>query len=170
MKVDEISKALSYAGKVRVMVLESWGPFDSGFETITLMKGSEDEIPFWLAIELEKKGIVKTLNLAGIEDLSRVVFQEREKSNVPGSLIKLSRDFYVKSKYNTEKLSLSDRFEDMETKKKSELLLSEIKKLRLRKILNLALLGVEDPKILDNLTYEELLGFFKIRELLETLG
>jgi Protein of unknown function (DUF1288). len=104
MKVDEISKALSYAGKVRVMVLESWGPFDSGFETITLMKGSEDEIPFWLAIELEKKGIVKTLNLAGIEDLSRVVFQEREKSNVPGSLIKLSRDFYVKIKIQCRKV------------------------------------------------------------------
>ncbi|MGC9106173.1 MAG: hypothetical protein ACP5HQ_07135 [Thermoprotei archaeon] len=167
MKPENVSKSLAMTRKARVMVLESWGPFDDGFRSYILTKGSEEEIPLWLAVELEKRGIVKTLSLYTLEDLSRVFFQERERANVPGSLVKLDRDFYVKANYYIERLASSNRIEDLEAKKKSEVILSEIKKLRFRKIMNLALLKVNDPKVLDSLTYEELLTFYTIRDFLE---
>jgi len=166
MDVKRIAESVAKAKKVRVMVLESWGPFDTGFETFHLSAGSEDEIPFWLAEELEKKGYVKVLDVVTVEDLGKVVFQEREKANVPASLVKLPRDYYVKAEYYIARLERSGKLEDLDAKRKAEQMLGEIRKLRMRKIINLVFLSVSDPRLLDNMTHEELLVFQRLKNII----
>ena len=166
MNVKRLATSLAKAKKVRVMVLESWGPFDSGFETYHLTAGSEDEIPFWLAEELEKKGYVKVTDLVTVEDLGKVVFQEREKANVPASLVKLPKDFYVKAEYYISRLESSGRLEDLDIKRKAEQMLAEIRKLRMRKLINLVFLNVTDPRLIEGMTHEELLAFQRLKNII----
>ena len=163
-------KALSRASlihKKKVMVLDDWGPFDDGFEEASLTKGSEDEVQFWLAEELQKQNKVKILDSISLEELGRIIFQERQDVNKPSSLVKLPKDFYFKVSALIKDLKMRKDLESLEQLKKASQLINEIISIRTRKIIELAFLGITDQEILDRLTAEEILVYKNIKYIIE---
>jgi len=159
-------KALSRASllhKKKVMVLDDWGPFDDGFEETSLTKGSEDELRFWLAEELQKQNKVKILDSISLEELGRILFQERQNANTPASLVKLPKDFYFRVTALINDLKTRKDLEALEQLKKASQIINEIISIRTRKIIQLAFLGVTDQEILDRLTAEEILVYKNIK-------
>ena len=163
-------KALSRASllhKKKVMVIDDWGPFDDGFEETSLTKGSEDEVKFWLAEELQKQNKVKILDLISLEELGRILFQERQNVNTPASLVKLPKDFYFRVSALLRDLKTKKDLEALEQLKRALQLINEIISIRTRKIIQLAFLGISDQEIMDRLTAEEILVYKNIRYTIE---
>ena len=159
-------KALSRASllhKKKVMVLDDWGPFDDGFEETSLTKGSEDELRFWLAEELQKQNKVKILDSISLEELGRILFQERQNANTPASLVKLPKDFYFRVAALITDLKMRKDLEALEQLRRASQLINEIVSIRTRKIIQLAFLGITDQEILDRLTAEEILVYKNIK-------
>lgn len=149
------------------MVLDDWGPFDDGFEEISLTKGSEDEIRSWLAIELQKQNTVKIIDTVTVEELGRILFQERQTINTPASIVKLPKDFYYRVLNLFETLKEKSDLESLEQLRKAKQLLNDIIAIRIRKIIQLAYLGITDQSLLDKLTPEEILVYKNIRNGIE---
>ncbi|QIW25304.1 DNA replication complex GINS family protein [Sulfolobus sp. S-194] len=170
VQLKALSK-LNLLNKKKIMVLDDWGPFDDGFEEISLTKGSEDEIKLWLADELQKKSIVRILDYVSVEELGRVLFQERQNINTPASLVKLPKDFYYRALLLIDNLKLKNDLEAIEQIRKARQLINEIISIRIRKIIQLAFLGISDQTILDRLTTEEILVYRNIKYTIEhTIG
>lgn len=163
-------KALSKANllhKKKVMVLDDWGPFDDGFGEISLSKGSEDEVQAWLANELQKNLLVKIIDSMSLEELGRILFQERQNINAPASLVKLPKDFYYRILNLLNDLKSKNDIEALEQLRKARQLINEIVSIRIRKIIQLAFLGVSDQNLLERLTPEEILVYKNIRDTIE---
>lgn len=153
--------------KKKIMVLEDWGPFDDGFEEISLSKGSEDEVRFWLAKELQKNSLVKISESISLDELGRILFQERQNINTPASLVKVPKDFYYRISVLLEDLKKENSLEALEQLRKARQLLEEIVSIRIRKIIQLAFLKISDQNILDKLTAEEILVYRNIKYTIE---
>ena len=149
------------------MVLDDWGPFDDGFEEASLTKGSEDELQFWLAEELQKQNKIKILDSISLEELGRILFQERQNVNTPASLVRLPKDFYFRVIALIKDLKTQKDLEALEQLKKASQLINEIISIRIRKIIQLAFLGIIDQEIIDKLTAEEILVYKNIRYTIE---
>lgn len=166
IQLRAISQA-SLLHKKKIMVLDDWGPFNDGFQETSLVKGSEDEIEFWLADELQKQNKVKILDFISMEELGRILFQERQNLNTPASLVKLPKDFYLKVIILIKDLKQKNNLEALEQLRKVYQILNEIISIRIRKIIQLAYLGILDQDILSRLTAEEILVYKNIKYVIE---
>lgn len=160
---------LSEFRKRKVMVLEDFRLVDLGFGEISLTKGSEDELPGWLTDYLENKGIIKTLDEITLEELGRILFNEKQNINVPASIVKVPPNFYSLSDKLLKKLRESKDLEALEQLRKASNMLNEIKSIRLRKIINIALLNITDQNLLSNLALEEYLLYSSLRDLISNI-
>ncbi|BBG23957.1 hypothetical protein [Sulfuracidifex tepidarius] len=150
----------------KVMVLEEWGPRQTIHGEIHLNKGSEAELPDWLAKRLQKDGIVKIIDYLTLDDLGRILFQEKQKPNVPASLTKTDERIYQKVKELVYSLKEKNDIESLEQVRKVTSMATEISMVRIRKVVQLSLLGINDEKVMEKMTEEELLIFRSIREIL----
>lgn len=160
---------LSEFRKRKVMVLEDFRLVDLGFGEISLTKGSEDELPGWLTDYLENKGIIKTLDEITLEELGRILFNEKQNINVPASIVKVPPNFYSLSDKLLKKLRESKDLEALEQLRKASNMLNEVKSIRLRKIINIALLNITDQNLLSNLALEEYLLYSSLRDLISNI-
>ncbi|WP_338601443.1 hypothetical protein V6M85_00120 [Sulfolobus tengchongensis] len=162
-------KRLSNTYPRRIMVLEDWNGNSITTGHIELIKGSEDQLPQWLAIVLEKKRIVKIEDSISLEDLGKILFQEKQNLNTPASLISLNRDFSNRVRLYLETLKKENNIESLEKLRKSLSMLNEIFKIRFRKILQLAFLNIDDQNLTKSMTEEELLIYSTIKQLIKKL-
>ncbi|AWR94594.1 hypothetical protein DFR85_08325 [Acidianus brierleyi] len=151
--------------KEKVIVLDDTGTIDLGFNEISLYKGSEDEIPFWLAKELEKSGKTK-VNRPNIDEMGRILFQEKQNINTPASIIQLYNNFYIIIKFLINDLKNSSNIEDLERLRKVYAIIKELSSIRLRKIIQLALLNINEQTLISKMTKEEFLVYSTISEIL----
>ncbi len=159
-------KRLSLTQKEKVIVLEDSGQIDLGFSQVSLYKGSEDEVPLWLARELEKSGKAK-VNKLSLEDLGRLLFQEKQNVNVPASILKLDKDFYLLSKFIEAELKGSSSLEDLEKLKRYYSIIKELSTIRLRKIIQLALLNINEQNLISRMSREEYLVYQTVSEIIK---
>ncbi|BBD72571.1 hypothetical protein HS1genome_0960 [Sulfodiicoccus acidiphilus] len=124
---------------------------------MSLQRGKEGEVPRWLTGVTQ---ILKPTQRLTLQELNRVLFQETQSASKPASLVPLHRDFYARVRELLNELKGQP-----DVSKKAESVARELVTLRLRKIMNLAFLGVQDPSIVQGMTDEELLLFSEIREL-----
>ncbi|MEM0374664.1 MAG: hypothetical protein QXV69_05090 [Sulfolobaceae archaeon] len=164
-------RAIYKLSKQRVEVIEDWGPVEFCESSISLVRGSEDELPNWLALELEKRGIVKKLSELTLEELGRILFQERENINKPAVLAKIPKDFYMKIKEQLKELSRDSNkgLEVLDQIRKTRSRAEEIISIRLQKIIRLALLETNDQSFISNMTEEELLIYYSIKDLIRSI-
>ncbi len=154
----------------KVMVLEEWGPRHTIHGELHLTKGTEAELPKWLANELQRAGIVKVIDTLTVDDLGRIIFQEKQKANVPASLTKTDERLYQKVNELVASLREKNDIESLEQVKKVISMAAEISSLRIRKVIQLSFLGINDEKVNDKMTEEELLIFHTIREILRFIS
>ncbi|MEM1600227.1 MAG: hypothetical protein QXW51_05390, partial [Sulfolobaceae archaeon] len=76
-------KRLSNLHIRKVMVLEDWNGSSIMAGNFELIKGSEDSLPYWLAAILERRKVVKIIDNISIEDMGKILFQEKQNINVP---------------------------------------------------------------------------------------
>ncbi|MCY0849999.1 DNA replication complex GINS family protein [Sulfuracidifex metallicus] len=152
----------------KVMVLDEWNR-ETIHGEVHLAKGSEAELPRWLAEELQKEGIVKIIDSFTIDDLGRILFQEKQRPNVPASITKTDDSLYQKMKELIIDLRNSNNISSLEQMRKAISIAAEISSLRIRKVVQLSLLDIKDEKIMDKMTQEERLIFYSIREILESI-
>jgi len=164
-------KVLSKLEKQRVQVIEDWGPVEFCNGTVSLVRGSEDEIPNWLALELERKGIVKKSEEITLEELGRILFQEKESVNKPAVLAKIPKGFYsrIREQLQTISLSKDKNLEILDQLRKIRSRSEEIISIRLQKIIRLAFLETSDQSFLANMTEEELLIYQSIKDLIRLI-
>jgi len=162
-------RRLAKVYKHKVMVLEDWNGSSITINGLQLIKGSQDELPYWLASVLERKNIVKIEEEVSIEDLGRILFQEKQSANTSASLIPLSKDFFFKVKSYIDILNRENNIDNIDKIRKTRNILNEIYKIRSRKVMQLAFLEIEDQNLINNMTEEELLIYNTIKELIKEL-
>lgn len=128
-------KRLSNTYIRRVMIIEDWNGSSITAGNVELIKGSENQLPQWLAIILEEKNVAKIEDRISIEDLGRILFQERQNANTPASLVPLGKDFSSRVQLYLETLKRDKNVESLEKLRKSISILNEIIKIRLRKLI-----------------------------------
>ncbi|MUM64754.1 hypothetical protein D1867_05745 [Acidianus infernus] len=155
---------LQLTEKKKVAVFDDIGPLDLGFIEISLSKGSEDEIPLWLAQYLEKQNLVK-INSITTEELGKLLFQEKQNSTTPASLVKTYPDIYFRIKKLEEELKAKG-LNGLEELKKVKSMVNEISLIRLRKIIQLASLSINDQTLISKMTKEEYLAYLSMRKII----
>lgn len=155
--------------KRRVEVLDDITAIDLGMEEIKLVKGNQSELPSWLIEVLETEGYVSQIPLT-IEEISKYLYQEKQNATVPGSLVQIPWDFYIRAKYTLRKLSGSSSPSELENYRRLSYMVSELQRLRMRKIVQLASLNVSDQILINRMTPEENLVFQDLRRSLTIIG
>jgi DNA replication factor GINS len=165
-------RTLHKLSKQKVMVIEDWGPIDLSTGVVSLSRGSEEELPNWLVNELEKKGVVKKLETLTIEELGRILFQEKQNINIPASLYKLPKDFYHKLGEKIKELQYKreSSIELIDLIRKLKAISNEIITIRIRKCILLAFLDIQDQSILSNMTEEEILIYQTIKDIIKEIS
>lgn len=153
--------------KKKVLVLDDWGPYDNGFEEIVLSKGSEDEVSTWLGIVLQKRNVVKITDVITIDELGRILFQEKQTINTPASLSALPKDFYHRVQLLRDELKGKNDLQALELLRKLDQVVNEIVSIRIRKIMQLAFLNISDESLIDRMTNEEFLVYKTIKSVIE---
>ncbi|TRM86017.1 hypothetical protein DJ526_10375, partial [Sulfolobus sp. A20-N-G8] len=125
-------RRLTRVYKHKVMVLEDWNGSSITLSGLQLIKGSQDELPYWLASVLERKNIVKIEDEVSVEDLGRILFQEKQSANTSASLVPLSRDFFFKVKSYIDILNKESSIDNVDKIRKAKNILNEIYKIRSR--------------------------------------
>ncbi|MDT7876106.1 MAG: hypothetical protein RXR59_06280 [Sulfolobus sp.] len=166
IKLKALERIESFTKK-KIMVLDDWGPFDDGFEEISLSKGSEDEAHLWLAETLENKNVARILDVVTLDELGKILFQERQTVSTPASLVKLPKDFYQRVKILRNNLKNSRDLSALDQLRKVDQFINEIVSIRIRKIIQLAFLGINDQNVLDRMTGEEILVFKMVKYVIE---
>jgi len=133
------------------------GPWKLVELEVSIAKGREGEVPRWL---LNVTKSVKPIQRLTLQELNRILFQETQSTGKPASLMPVGKDFYAKVK------DFIAESREQEVYKKVQSAVRELVTVRLRKIMTLAFLGVQDPTILQNMADEELLLFSEMRELI----
>jgi len=135
------------------------GPFE---------EGNEYEVPYWVARELEKFGVVRfrSEELLDAARLYKIHWKERVQTGA--QISELPKDFYPKlRRYLTElKDESAKNLEKMREYEKAIQLALDILNLRLRKIISLASAPAQTEQILKNLTAEERLLYEQIYRLI----
>ncbi|QKQ99588.1 DNA replication complex GINS family protein [Metallosphaera tengchongensis] len=162
-------KRLVRAKKKKVDVIDDGITIDLGHEEVKLIKGSQAEIPIWLTEILEQEGYVSPSPIS-IEEISKYLYQEKQNSTVPGSLVQLPWDFYMRAKATLSELTKGKSIQEVERLNKISYMINEVVRIRLRKIIQLASLNVGDQTILSKLTPEENLIFLELKKNLEIIN
>lgn len=157
---------LQLTERKKIMVFDDIGPLDLGFTEISLSKGSEDEIPLWLAQNLEKKNLVKITSIS-TEELGKLLFQEKQSSTTPASLVKTYPDIYFRVKKLEEELK-GKGIDGLEELKKVKSMINEISLIRLRKIIQLASLSINDQTLISKMTKEEYLAYLSMKKIISS--
>jgi len=165
-KIKAINRVMMLTKK-KVLVLEDWGPYDNGFEEIVLSKGSEDEVSTWLGIVLQERNIVKITDVVSIDELGRILFQEKQTINTPASLSALPKDFYRRVQLLRDELKRKGDLQALELLRKLDQVVNEIVSIRIRKIIQLAFLNISDESLIDRMTNEEFLVYKTIKSVIK---
>ena len=165
-KIKAINRIMMLSKK-KILVLDDWGPFDDGFEEISLTKGSEDEVATWLGIILQQRNIAKILDVVSIDELGRILFQEKQTINTPASLSSLPKDFYYRVELLRKELQGKNDLQALEQLRKLDQMINEIISIRIRKIMQLAFLNISDESLIDRMTNEEFLVYKEIKSIIE---
>ncbi|ARM75685.1 DNA replication complex GINS family protein [Acidianus manzaensis] len=150
----------------KVAIYDDIGPLDLGFTELILNKGSEDEIPLWIASELEKSDKVKVYSIS-LEELGKIIFQEKQNINTPASLVKVYPDLYFRIKKLSNELK-NQGIDGLESIKKINSIVNEISNIRLRKIIQLALLNIDDKTVINKMTKEEYLVYASLKSIISS--
>ncbi len=153
---------------VKVAVLRDLGraPVDGDF--INLSRGQEADLPRWLSGALLRLNYVELRQHAlGIDDVSKYLMSEKGLSK--SSLTKLREDFYYQvrellSRSRSSLVSVDSAIGVI----RLESNVRDLIRLRVNKIVSTALLGAKIDKFEDSLTYEELLLFRLLNELINS--
>jgi len=137
-----------------------------------LSRGAEYIIPRWLALALEKDGVVRIRGEElSIEKLSSIVYNE-EALVKKLQLTKLPRFFYLLNKKYIdalkEKLTASADISLLEEYKHREDLFFTIARLRVKKLLNFILLAGLPQEIADKLSEEEKMLYNSLKSVLDS--
>jgi DNA replication factor GINS len=165
-KIKAINRVMMLTTK-KVLVLDDWGPYDNGFEEIVLSKGSEDEVSTWLGIVLQERNVVKITDVISIDELGRILFQEKQTINTPASLSALPKDFYHRVQLLRDELKRKNDLQALELLRKLDQVVNEIVSIRIRKIMQLAFLNISDESLIDRMTNEEFLVYKTIKSVIE---
>ncbi|BCU70495.1 DNA replication complex GINS family protein [Stygiolobus caldivivus] len=165
-KIKAINRIMMVTKK-KILVLDDWGPFDDGFEEISLSKGSEDEVSTWLGIKLQEKNVAKIMDMVSVDELGRVLFQEKQTINTPASLSLLPKDFYHRVQLLRENLKQKNDLQALEQLRKLDQVVNEIVSIRIRKIMQLAFLNISDESVIDRMTNEEFLVYKIIKDIID---
>lgn len=136
------------------------GPFE---------EGNVYEIPFWVAQELEKAGIVRFREEELLDAKKIYKIQWMERVQTPSQISKLPEDFYPKMRrYLAELKKASAKSpEKMREYEKSMQVIRDMVNARLKKIVSLATANFgQTEQILKNLTCEERLIYERLRKLI----
>ena len=125
--------------RVRVMVVKDYGSLEIDGVVYELRRGTEIELPRWIAEVLEEAGIVEVLETGlGLEDIARIHFSTHSVKSMR-ELERLPENFYIQAKEYLRELEARIRRELnttlLEEKQKAELYLVEIINRRLGMIL-----------------------------------
>lgn len=153
---------------VKVAVLKDLGraPVDGDF--INLSRGQEVDLPRWLGEVLLRLNYVELRQqVLSIDDVSKYLMSEKGLSK--SSLTKLREDFYYQikellSKSRSSLISVDSAIGVI----RLESNIRDLIRLRVNKIVSIALLGAKVDKFEDNLTSEELLLFRLLNELINS--
>ncbi|MEM3788833.1 MAG: hypothetical protein QXN95_03085 [Candidatus Bathyarchaeia archaeon] len=124
------------------------GPFE---------EGNEYEVLYWVAVELEKFGVVHFRNEELLDSAKLYKIHWKERVQTAGQISELPRDFYPKlRRYLKELKEEATRHpEKMREYEKAKQLALDILNLRLKKIVSLASAPAQTEHVLRNLTAEE---------------
>lgn len=161
-------RRLARTYKRKVMVQDELRSLDLGLEEVKLVKGADAELPSWLADILESEGVVGTTHIS-VDEISKYLYQEKQTSSVPASIVQMPRDFYFKVKYLMRELSKSGTdIIQLERVRKASQMLEELKRTRGRKIVQLASLNISDQSVINKMTSEEYLVYWELRNVINT--
>lgn len=155
---------------VRVEVVRDHEPIVYDNEKYELIKGTEIDLPRWIAYELASRNIVVVREEPEItiEDLSKYLFLETRSIKTPSALQRIPRDFYPKLRSLIKKLKdkLGKEFnvQALEEYHKVERYSMEIVRSRLSKIVA----AVQSPRelrdVIEKMTPEERALYIFLRE------
>lgn len=148
LKVCELLHELD---KVKVLTLKNINELPlTSTETLTIPRGSEIDLPYWLSKELCRKGFCELREVNDVANLvSKFRFLELSTSTAKYTLHKIPKDLYFKIR----KALIEKRTEINESH------VYDLGKLRLNKIIDIARLGVRE-EILQNTTVEERIALY----------
>jgi hypothetical protein len=126
----------------------SVGPFE---------EGNEYEVPYWIAIELQKFGVVHLREEQTLDSSTLYKIHWKERAQSAGQLSSLPEDFYPKTRRLIAELKedVAKKPEKMREYERTKHLIIDIVNLRLRKIVSLAAASAQTEQFLKNLTKEE---------------
>ncbi|BCU68539.1 hypothetical protein HS7_19760 [Sulfolobales archaeon HS-7] len=130
---------------------------------IKFNKDDEIELPFWMAEELERNGLVKIKDI-DIDELGKILFQERQSMNRPAELYPLPKNFYLE----IHKM-IDNRVNSADKDKKKLDIMKQIVDIRKRKLTQLASLNPLDQRIINNITEEEYYVVTRLSEILQLM-
>lgn len=163
---------LSYKLKpVRVMVVKDYGSLEIDGATYELRRGTEVEIPRWIAEVLKEAGVVEVLETGlGLEDIARIHFSTHSVKSVR-ELERLPENFYMQAKEYLRELDARIRRELnpmlLEEKQKAELYLVEIIGRRLSMIVQVLRSFASLVEVYERFSEEEKLLADVLRGLIE---
>jgi len=157
--------------RVRVMVVKDYGSLEIDGVVYELRRGTEIELPRWIAEVLEEAGIVEVLETGlGLEDIARIHFSTHSVKSMR-ELERLPENFYIQAKEYLRELEARIRRELnttlLEEKQKAELYLVEIINRRLGMILQVLRSPASLAEIYEKFTEEEKLLADALRGLIE---
>lgn len=163
---------LSYKLKpVRVMVVKDYGSLEIDGVMYELRRGTEVEIPRWIAEVLEEIGVVEILETGlSLEDIARIHFSTHSVKSMR-ELERLPENFYIQAKEYLKELETRIRRELnpmlLEEKQKAELYLVEIVNRRLNMIIQVLRSPASLAEIYEKFSEEEKLLADALRGLIE---
>ena len=157
--------------RVRVMVVKDYGSLEIDGAVYELRRGTEIELPRWIAEVLEEAGIVEVLETGlSLEDIARIHFSTHSVKSMR-ELERLPENFYIQAKEYLRELEARIRRELnttlLEEKQKAELYLVEIINRRLGMILQVLRSPASLAEIYEKFAEEEKLLADALRGLIE---
>lgn len=164
----ELVNAYHELSPIRVAVLMDLGRVrvEGGWETF--VKGDEASIPLWMALELEKKGLVEIREQrVSDSDVGKHLMVERGLKG--GEFQSLKERFYLEARKLLEKIKRKPDLTPDEFFKlvKLESNLADLTRIRLRKIVQISFLGGKPEDFLDKLLLEERVLFIVLRDIIK---
>jgi DNA replication factor GINS len=152
----------------KVIIHDELRSLDLGLEEVKLVKGNDPDLPSWLIDILEPEGIIGATPIT-IDEIARYLYQEKQNSSIPASLVQISNDFYFRANHLLRELSKAgNNITQLESLKKASQMLDELKRTRGRKIVQLASLNVSDQSLINKMTTEEYLVYRELRNIINT--
>ena len=140
-----------------------------GLKIGPFLEGKEYEVRFWVAEELEKKGIVRFREDESLDPIKLYKIHWKERVQPATQLSPLSEDFYpaLRRFISRMKKDCADNAEKMRSYERSMSLAQDIVNCRLKKIVSLSSSSLQTDQILRNLSREERILY---NELFEMIG